>query len=84
MKDKALFLLGCVVTLAGTMVLCAVYIGAAIYMSQRSGWLALPDKFMLALSATGGEYISLVGLIVVIWGVVWLYQGFSAISSHKD
>ena len=83
-KGKALFWLGSVLTLAGTMILCTVYLGVAIYMPQMTGWSYPPGKVMQALSATWGGYFGLAGLTIVITGVVMLYQGYWAISNDED
>jgi predicted benzoate:H+ symporter BenE len=83
-KGKALFWLGSVLTLVGTMILCTVYLGVAIHMPQMKGWGYPPGKLMVALSATGGEYFGLAGLTIVVAGSVLLYKGYWALSNGKD
>jgi hypothetical protein len=75
-KNKVRLCLGSVLTLAGTMILCTVYLGMAIYIPNMTGWSTPPGKFMSALMDTGGIAFGITGLVVVGVGLMILYNEY--------
>lgn len=76
MKTKVRLCLGSVLTLAGTMILCTIYLGTAIYLPNMRGWSDPPGKFMSALIDTGGVTFGIVGLVVIGAGLLILYNEY--------
>ena len=74
MKTKVRLCLGSVLTLAGTMILCTIYLGTAIYLPNMRAGTILREIYVGSLIP--GVTFGIVGLVVIGAGLLILYNEY--------